>query len=281
MASHFERARGAATAAVVGALTVGSGLPHLVRGAGDVPWQATIVTTSALAVLAALAVHSVPAGPAAPAGTPPLDLLAAVRALRDRPLRMTTVGYMGHMWELYALWAWLPAFFAASRTDAGRQLVGAVAFAAIGAAGFVGAVAAGRVADRIGRPATTTFAMLASAACCLVSPLAFAAPTPALIALLLVWGAAVIADSAQFSAATTELAEPLYAGSALTLQLALGFALTVVTIRLVPLTADAIGWRFALVPLAAGPLAGTFAMVRLQRGMGLSPGNVCRAASVT
>jgi predicted MFS family arabinose efflux permease len=173
---------------------------------------------------------------------------------------MTTLGYMGHMWELYALWAWLPAFFAASRTDAGRQLVGAMAFAAIGAAGFVGAVAAGRVADRIGRPAITAFAMLASGACCLASPLAFGAPTPLLVALLLVWGAAVIADSAQFSAATTELAEPRYAGSALTLQLALGFALTVASIRLVPLIADAIGWRYALVPLSVGPLAGTLAM---------------------
>ena len=263
VASHYERARGTATAVVVGALTVGSGLPHLVRGVGNVPWQATIVATSALTVLAALAVRSVPVGPSAPAGTPPLDLRAGVRALRDRPIRLTTLGYMGHMWELYAVWAWLPTFFAASRTDAGPPLVAAVAFAAIGAAGFVGAVGAGLVADRVGRPATTTFAMLTSAACCLVSPVAFAAPTPALVALLLVWGAAVIADSAQFSAATTELAEPSYAGSALMLQLALGFALTIASIRLVPLVAGAIGWRFALVPLAAGPLAGALATMRL------------------
>jgi predicted MFS family arabinose efflux permease len=266
VASHFERARGTATAVVVGALTVGSGLPHLVRGVRNVPWQATIVATSALTVLAALAVRSVPVGPSAPAGTPPLDLRAGVRALRDRPIRLTTLGYMGHMWELYAVWAWLPTFFAASRTDAGRPLVAAVAFAAIGAAGFVGAVGAGLVADRVGRPATTTFAMLTSAACCLVSLVAFAAPTPALVALLLVWGAAVIADSAQFSAATTELAKPSYAGSALTLQLALGFALTIASIRLVPLMARAIGWRFALVPLGAGPVAGALATMRLSGG---------------
>jgi predicted MFS family arabinose efflux permease len=262
VASHFERSRGAATAAVVGALTLGSGLPHLVRGAGDVPWQATIAATSVLAVLGALAIASVHPGPSLAAGTPPLDLRAAARELRRRPVRMTTLGYMGHMWELYALWAWLPAFFAASRAGAGRLLSGGVAFAAIGVAGLAGAVVAGIVADRAGRPATAASAMVASAACCLVSPLAFVAPTPALVALLLVWGAAVIADSAQFSAATTELAEPRYAGSALTLQLALGFALTIASIRLVPLMADSVGWRFALVPLALGPLAGTFAMLR-------------------
>jgi predicted MFS family arabinose efflux permease len=140
-----------------------------------------------------------------------------------------------------------------------------VAFAAIGAAGLAGAVVAGRVADRAGRSATSAAAMLASAACCLASPLAFAAPAPLLVAVLLVWGAAVIADSAQFSAATTELAEPCYAGSALTLQLALGFALTIASIRFVPVAVDAVGWRFAFLPLAAGPLLGTMAMLRVGR----------------
>ena len=120
-----------------------------------------------------------------------------------------------------------------------------------GLTGLAGCVAGGVLADRIGRNATTSWAMLASAACCLASPLAFAAPTSVLIAVLVVWGVAVVADSAQFSAAVTELAEPDYAGSALTLQLALGFALTVASIRLVPVFADAAGWRYALVPLAA------------------------------
>ena len=107
--------------------------------------------------------------------------------------------------------------------------------------------------------------MLLSAGCCLLSPLAFTAPTVLLAAVLCVWGAAVIADSAQFSAAVTELAEPAYAGSALTLQLALGFALTIASIRLVPVLVDVVGWRYALVPLAAGPLAGTAAMQLLHR----------------
>jgi MFS family permease len=137
-------------------------------------------------------------------------------------------------------------------------------FAAIGLAGFAGAVIAGRLADRIGRSTTTSAAMVASAGCCLLSPLAFRSSTGVLSALLLLWGAAVIADSAQFSAAVTELAPLRYAGSALTLQLALGFALTTVSIRLVPVAVDAVGWRFALLPLAVGPLAGTVAMLRLR-----------------
>jgi MFS family permease len=140
-----------------------------------------------------------------------------------------------------------------------------VTFLAIGVAGLVGAVAAGRYADRLGRTAVTSAAMVISAACCLASPLAFAATDPVLIGVLLVWGASVIADSAQFSAAVTELAEPRYAGSVLALQLALGFTLTIASIRLVPVAVDLVGWRYALLPLAVGPLAGTVAMLRLRR----------------
>jgi len=268
VSTYFPRGRGLATGVVVGALTLGSGTPHLIGGLGGVAWQATVATTSALALAAAAAVSLVPTGPDA-APTPPLDVGSALRALRAPALRLTTAGYLGHMWELYALWAWLPAFFAAATLAAGspgdQPDVGVVAFAAIGVAGLAGAVAAGRAADRAGRTATTSAAMLLSAACCLASPLAFAAPAGVLVAVLVVWGAAVIADSAQFSTAVTELAEPRYAGSALTLQLALGFLLTIASIRLVPLAADLVGWRFALVPLAAGPLAGTAAMLRLRR----------------
>jgi MFS family permease len=171
------------------------------------------------------------------------------------------------MWELYALWSWLAAFFLAARQSHQPSAVetGTVTFLAIGVAGLAGAVTAGCYADRLGRTAVTSAAMTASAACCLASPLAFTAAEPVLIVLLLVWGATVIADSAQFSAAVTELAEPRYAGSVLALQLALGFTLTIVSIRLVPVTVDVVGWRYALLPLAVSPLAGTLAMLRLRR----------------
>jgi MFS family permease len=265
VATHFERGRGLAAGVVVGALTLGSSTPHLVRGLSDVPWPVTIAATSLLALCAAPAILPVRPGGAAVA-VPPLDLGAAVRALRERPLRLTTGAYLGHMWELYALWAWLPMFFAASRPmPPGRLEAGLVAFTAIGLAGLAGCVGGGLLADRVGRTATTSAAMLASAACCAASPLVFGAPAWAIVAVLVVWGAAVIADSAQFSAAVTELAEPAYAGSALTLQLAFGFALTIASIRLVPVVADATGWRFALLPLAAGPVLGAAAALRLRR----------------
>src|SRR6185312_10886845 len=223
VAGHYERGRGLATGVVVGALTLGSGSPHLVRGLGNVPWQGTIIVTSLLAIAAAVIVLPVRSSPEA-AGIPPLDIRAALRSLRGRAVRLTTLGYLGHMWELYALWAWLPAFILAAQ-PLGRLRAGVLAFAAIGVAGLAGSVLGGFVADRVGRATTTSVAMLISAGCCLVSPLAFAGGASLLVALALIWGAAAIADSAQFSAATTELAEPAYAGSALTLQLALGFGL--------------------------------------------------------
>jgi MFS family permease len=268
VATHYMRSRGVATGVVVGALTLGSATPHLVRGLADVPWQATIVTTSALALLAAAVIRPAIAGPDAPA-TPPLSVGAATRALHARPVRLTTFGYLGHMWELYAFWAWLPTFFIASRhavtgTDPARLETGAIVFAAAGVAGLLGATLAGRLADRVGRTTTTSIAMVISALCCLASPSIYVAPTAVLVVVLMVWGASVIADSAQFSASVTELADPRYAGSALTLQLAVGFALTIASIRLVPVAASVIGWRFALVPLAAGPLLGTAAMLRLR-----------------
>jgi MFS family permease len=269
VASYFARGRGLATGVVVGALTLGSGTPNLVRVVGSVPWQATILVTSVLALIAAVVISPVRAGSAAVA-SPPLNIAAAAQAIaRQRPLRLVTSGYLGHMWELYALWAWTAAYFTAARRAATGATpsvteTGLVAFFAIGVAGMAGSIVAGRLADRIGRTTTTSGAMLLSAACCLASPLAFTATTTVLVTVLVIWGAAVIADSAQFSAAATELAEPRYAGSILALQLALGFAITVASIRLVPFVADVVGWRFALLPLAAGPLLGTVAMLRLR-----------------
>ena len=157
VATHYARGRGVATGVVVGALTLGSGSPNLVRGVGDVPWQVTIIVTSGLAVTSAIVVVPVRTGPGA-VSTPPLDLGAAARAMfHDRPLRLATAGYLGHMWELYALWAWMATFYTASRTTSAGAApsvseTGVVVFAAVGVAGMAGSVVAGRLADQLGAP---------------------------------------------------------------------------------------------------------------------------------
>jgi predicted MFS family arabinose efflux permease len=168
---------------VVGALTLGSGAPHLVRGLTDVSWQLTIVVTTVLAALAAVAISGVRTGPALPP-SPPLDIRAAARALRhDRSLRLTTTGYLGHMRELYALWSWMAAFYVAARTRSTGTApsvaeTGVIVFLDIGVAGLGGAVIAGRFADHLGRTTITSAAMLLSAGCCLLSPIVFGASTP-------------------------------------------------------------------------------------------------------
>jgi len=167
------------------------------------------------------------------------------------------------MWELYAMWAWFAAFFAAALESDSRTGAAYATFAVIGV-GAAGCVAGGALGDRIGRTTTTAWMMAASGACALLIGLLLDAPTWLLLALGLVWGFTVVADSAQFSTMVTELADQAYVGTALTLQLAVGFTLTVATIWLVPLVEDAVGWRWTFALLAPGPALGVLAMLRLR-----------------
>lgn len=252
---------------LVGALTLGSALPHLAAPLfATIGWRAPFALSALAALAAAALILLARTGPAfKPAAA--FKPGAAFQALRRKDLALINLGYLGHMWELYALWAWTGAFIAAWRAAQGLTSgaeTGVFTFAII-AVGAAGALGAGWIADRAGRALTAGTALAVSGACALLTPLAWAGPGWLLGALLLVYGVAVIADSAQFSAALAERAPGELAGSLLTLQTASGFALTVVSVQLLPIWAEATGWRYAFLPLVAGPLIGVWAMVRFAR----------------
>ena len=267
--------RALAMGVLIGALTLGSALPHLIDGLWRLDWRAVLaaaaVTAFAGAIVAAVLIRPGPQVPAAGRPGRPGYVLAM---FADSGPRLVNLAYFGHMWELYALWTWLPAFLAASSTTSaggpavGSSASGVDAFLVIGVAGLAGCLTGGWAADRAGRAATAAVALAISGACCLLSPLSFTASRPWLLAFASVWGAAVIADSGVYSALLSELADRRYLGTALTAQTAIGFLLTIVTIQTIPLIAGAVGWRYAFLALAAGPLTALAALTRLHRTIG-------------
>jgi MFS family permease len=249
---------------LVGALTVGSAGPHLIRGFGF-DWQGVVLGASGLAAAGALLMLLVRDGPYE---TPSQQFAwnQIGRVFANRGVRLSTFGYLGHMWELYAMWTWTAAFLAASAAAAGYGdgWVPTATFAII-AVGGAGAWLAGLYADRRGRTLAAGAAMAVSGSCALATPVLFGLSPLVVVPVFLVWGVAVVADSAQFSAMVVETSDDAVRGTALALQTALGFLLTLVTIRGVPILADAWGWRWAFPVLALGPALGIVAMVRLRR----------------
>jgi MFS family permease len=271
-AGWFDKRRGAALGVLIGALTVGSAFPHLLASASaTLDWRRLMLSASALAILGgALAVIIVRDGPYV-ASSARFDPRAAARVFADRRTRLATLGYLGHMWELYAVWTWIATFAAASLGVVGGATPSspagsAVAFAAIGS-GALGSAGAGVFADRIGKARVATWAMLVSGACCAAAGFVFDAPPALLFVFASFWGIAVVADSAQLSALVAQYSPREHVGTALTIQTCAGFLLTMASIRLLPVAAQAIGWQWVFLCLVPGPFLGAWALRGLHDGI--------------
>lgn len=261
LAQWFPQRRGTALGILIAALTMGSAFPHLLRGFfSSLDWQLVVMSSSLLALFAACIVQFYLQDAPIAVQKSTFSLRHLKQVIQNKRLMLANYGYLGHMWELYAMWTWLPAFFAASfavqAPHTSMQLIALCSFVAIGIAGGIGCVVGGIAADKIGQANVTIVSMLISGACALLIGLTFGQAWQVTLLVAIIWGASIIADSAQYSAAVTQAAEPTYVGTALTFQMCIGFLLTIVSINVIPLLQQLVGWQWVFTFLAIGPLLG-------------------------
>ena len=266
MASWFRRSRGLALGVLVGALTLGKASPYLINAIGSSNWRYNVLVVSTLAAAGGLIVLLFVSD--GPYGLPRarFDWRQVLKIFRNRPVLLANFGYFGHMWELYAMWTWIPVMLRSSMALSHKDGVWAEvgSFLVIGS-GAAGCVLAGLIADRVGRTMVTSWAMIISGSCCLIVGFLYGGDPILLLVVSAIWGASVVADSAQFSSCITEVGDPQYIGTTLTLQMCIGFLLTSVSIELIPRMVNLVTWRYAFAILAVGPALGVVSMLRLRQ----------------